>query len=302
MINKFLRNNIFTTLALLSILPFASCDDMDEAERITAGKPETIVVQPETLTVVAEGETFTYVDEHRLLIEDFTGWNCVNCPNIADFLTSQVTNNYPSVLVSLHMTTNSFSANHPDGYNCASADSIANMIYGSTVASQMPLPSVSIDQANSEDGVTSSNTTVLGKLALERFTACNITKTAPQAGIAVNVAEKGDNTYSISTLVNYKGASSCNLKLWLIEEGLISRIQNSTSGYLRDYENHGILRQVINGSYEGQNITLNAEGQAVVHTNLNLSGKNYVAQNCRVVAIITDANGVVVNCNEKELK
>lgn len=302
MINKFLRNNIFTTLALLSILPFASCDDMDEAERITAGKPETIVVQPETLTVVAEGETFTYVDEHRLLIEDFTGWNCVNCPNIAEYLTTAITSNYPSVLVSLHMTTNSFSAKHPDGYNCASADSIADLIYGQPVASQMPLPSVAIDQVNSEDGITSSNTTTLGKLALDRFTACNISKTAPQAGVALNVADKGNDTYSISTLINYKGAADCNLKLWLIEEGLKSRVQNSTSGYLRDYENHGILRQVINGAYTGQTVSLKADGLAVVRTQLNISGKGYAAENCRVVAILTDANGVVINCNEVKLQ
>lgn len=302
MINKFLHNNIIITLALLAALPFASCDDIDEADRITTGPGEMIKIQPKTVTIEVEGETFTYVDEHKLLIEDFTGWNCVNCPNIADYLTTAITSNYPSVLVSLHMTTNSFSARHPDGYNCASADSIADMIYGQAVASQLPLPSVAIDQVVSEDGVTSSNTTTLGKLALDRFTACNINKTALQAGVAINIANKGNDSYSISTLVNYKESASCNLKLWLIEEGLKSRVQNSTSGYLRDYENHGILRQVINGAYTGQTVTLKTDGQAVVHTQLNISGKGYVAENCRVVAILTDANGVVINCNEKELQ
>lgn len=302
MINKFLRNNIFTTLALLSILPFASCDDIDEADRITTGMGEMIIMKPETLTVNAEGETFTYVNEHKLLIEDFTGWNCVNCPTIATFLTTQITNNYPSILVSLHMTTNSFSSKHPDGYNCASADSIADLIYGQAVASQMPLPSVAIDQVSSEDGITTSNTTTLGKLALERFTACNINKTEPQAGLAINVDNKGDDTYSISTLVNSKEVADCNLKLWLIEEGLISRLQNSTNGYLRDYENHGILRQVINGAYTGQKVSLNNDGLAVIHSQLNISGKGYIAENCHVVAILTDANGVVINCNEVKLQ
>lgn len=294
-----LNKKIFFGIAALGLMmAAASCDELDEAERVTIGKTETVVMAPDTLITVLYDETFTVVDEHRLLIEDFTGWNCVNCPNIAEFLTTQITNNYPSVLVSLHMTTNSFSKGHPDGYNCASADTIANMLYGSAIATQLPLPSVAIDQTATDDGITSSNTTVLGKLALDRFMACNIYHTASKAGIGINVTSKGNDTYSISTCV-LGPSNNLNLKLWLIEEGLVSRVQNSTTGYLRDYENHGILRMVINGDCSGEPLR---DFQTVSHHNLNISGRGYKAENCRVVAIVSDPNtNEVLNCAEVEL-
>lgn len=295
-----LNNKIFSGIAALGmmLLGMASCDDIDEAERVTQGDSETMLVMPGEVIAVIDGETFAFLDQHVLLIEDFTGWNCVNCPTIADYLTTQITKSFPSVLVSLHMTTNSFSKGHPDGYNCASADSIANMLYGSAVASQLPLPSVAIDQVATEDGISTSNTTLLGKLALERFTAFNIEKSAPQVEVAINVTDKGSDSYAISTYVNCP-LSNYNLKLWLIEEGLISRVQNSTSGYLRDYENHGILRMVINGDCRGENLS---KDEHLARHNLNISGKGYKAENCRVVAIVSDATtNEVLNCAKVEL-
>lgn len=313
MTNKYLRFNTLALLALATLGTMSSCDDIDEVDRITSGKAETVVIAPDTLTVEFGGETFTYVDEHKLLIEDFTGWNCVNCPTLAEFLTTQITSSYPSVLVSLHMNTNSFSARHRDGYNCASADSIADYIIekdkflaGNTTASGLPLPSVTIDQTANDDGrILDSNQNLLSKLALNRFSACNIDKSAPQAGIGINVSNQGNGKFGISTYVKYNGP--CNLKLWLIEEELRSSRQNSSSGYLKDYLNHGILRMVINGAYSGDDLTLNGDGEVVAHHTLNIADKmegdkGWNPVNCRVVAILTDpATRQVINCNEVEL-
>lgn len=302
MTNKFLRHNILAALALAVTLPMASCDDIEEADRVIKGTPNSYDRTFETSSIEIDGETFSINDEHKMLIADFTGWKCVNCPTVAEAITKNILPNYPSVLVSLHMTTNWFSMNHRNGYNCASADSIADWIYGSAIASQLPLPSVSIDNVVYNNNILNSNTTDLENLAASRFKECNVDKTAPQANLSVNVKDNGNGSYAISTLVIYPKAKSCNIKLWLIEEGLISTVQSSMNGYIQNYENHGILRQVINGSYEGQDITLNADGQAVVHTNLNISGKDYVAGNCRVVAFITDVNGrTIINSTEAHL-
>lgn len=301
---KYINNKtLLGALVGAALLPLASCDDIDEADRIVTGKLETVVVQPDTLTLEVEGEAFTYVDEHKLLIEDFTGWKCVNCPTVAEYLTTQITNNYPSVLVSLHMTTNSFSQRQADGYNCASADSIADLLFGEAIASKLPLPSVAIDQVKTEEGFATAKQNVLGALALSRFTACNITKEAPQVGIGINVEPLQDAAvFDIHTLVNAADLKSCNLKLWLIEEGLRSKMQQSSNGFIKDYLNHGILRMVINGACTGQEVSLNDDGQAIVRHRLNLEGLGYVGENCRVVAIVSDENGVVMNCNEVELE
>lgn len=299
---KILRSTLSILGALIFAVPFTSCDDIAESERVIEGEATGYGKNFETSFVVVDNEMFTVNHEHNLLITDFTGWKCVNCPTVAEALTTKIIPNYPSVLVSLHMTTNSFSMNHIDGYNCASADSIANWIYGSTIASQLSLPSVSIDNVTYQGSVLNSDVNDLEQLAASRYKACNIEKTEPVANISINVKDNGDENYSISTLVMYPNATQCNIKLWLIEEELISRVQSSMTGNIRNYLNHGILRQVINGSYEGQDITLDNEDKAVVHTNLNISGKGYKPENCRVVAFITDVNDrVVINCAEAHL-
>lgn len=297
---KSFRNILLALLALA--IPLTSCDDIDEADRVVTGTPTTYDRTFETNTIEVGSESFPIDNEHKLLIADFTGWKCVNCPTVAEALTTKIMPNYPAVLVSLHMTTNSFSMNHREGYNCASADSIANWIAGENIATKLSLPSVSIDNVTYKDQVFNSNTTDLENLASERFKACNIDKTVPQTSISINVTPVGDDTYDISTLLIYPHGHGLTLRLWLIEEELISSLQSSTSGIIRNYINHGVLRQVINGSYEGQNIIFGPEGQAIVHTRLNIAGKGYKPENCRVVAFITQPGGKdVLNTNVTEL-
>lgn len=303
-----MKNTIIrSTIALAAVaLTLASCDDIELADRVVKGPVNEYDRTFETSEITVDGETFTIEDEHKMLIMDFTGFMCINCPIVAEFLTTKITPVYPSVLVSLHMTTNSFSANHIDGYNCASADSIANWLYGSNVASTLPLPSVSIDNMDINGNVFNNNTTDLENLAVSRFKMCNIDKSVYSPVISLNVEDLGDGKYDISTLVIYKqGRGMCDLRLWLIEENLISTIQasqTSMTGYIPGYMNHGILREVINGSYMGQRLQLNSLGEAVAHNKLDISQKNYKPENLYVVGIVTSTSGeVIMNCNKVKL-
>ena len=89
-------------LGLLGLMVITACDDINEVDRITVGKVEEHKMEAETKTVEVEGKTFVYTDQHNILIEDFTGWRCVNCPNMAAFLANNIEIIYPSVIVSLH--------------------------------------------------------------------------------------------------------------------------------------------------------------------------------------------------------
>lgn len=296
----------YQTLLLLAAagLGLAACDDVAEADRIIEGPTETFAVVPDTVTMTVDGEEFTYIDEHRLLIEDFTGWKCVNCPNVANFLTTSITPIYPSVLVSLHMTSNSFSSGHPNNLCCASADSIADWIYGSSIASMMSLPSVTIDNVPYGDSPFVSDDNSLSGLAMMRYSDGNLYYSVPKVGIALNVTSDAADQYSISTLINYPRAANgqYTLRLWLIQDNVISLMQASSTGWVRNYTNHGVLREVINGSYEGQTVTLDGEGKAVAHTRLDITGKGYAAGYCYVVALVTDTDGSeVLNCNKAKL-
>lgn len=288
---------------LAGILCLASCGDLAEDERIVLGEKEQYGISVETSYLVQyDNQQFKLDNLHRMLIADFTGWRCVNCPNMADFLTTKITPSYPSVMVSLHMTTNSFSAGHLDGYNCASADSILNWMAGENLATKIGLPAVSFDNVRSSKGVLISDQVELENIAQNRFKETNIAKTTPRVSIGLNSEMSEEGIYDISTLVIGPNGMNVKLQLWLIEEGLKSTIQSSTPDYIQGYENHGILRQVINGGHEGQSLKLADEGAACTHHKLNINGKGYNAENCRVVAIITDENTrEVLNCLETNL-
>ena len=86
-------------LGLLGLMVITACDDINEVDRITVGKVEEHKMEAETKTVEVEGKTFVYTDQHNILIEDFTGWRCVNCPNMAAFLANNIEIIYPSVVI-----------------------------------------------------------------------------------------------------------------------------------------------------------------------------------------------------------
>lgn len=288
---------------LASILSLASCGDLAEADRIILGETDQYGISVNTTFMVQYGdETFEIDDLHRMLIADFTGWKCVNCPDMAEFLTGKILHDYPAILVSLHMTTNSFSAGHFDGYNCASADSILNWMVDDNMASKVGLPSVSIDNVKGSQGVLISDQVELENVVQSRFKDKNVAKNTPRIIIGLNSEMSEEGIYNISTLLIGQGTESVRLQLWLIEEGLKSTVQSSMNGYIQGYENHGILRQVINGGHEGQILNLGEEGAACPHHRLNINGKGYNPENCRVVAIVTDVNTrEVLNCLETNL-
>lgn len=313
---KYFSKNIF--LAYLSLAAFAACDDIDMAERITEGKVEQHIVTAQEVTVEADGETFTYIDQHRLLIEDFTGWRCVNCPNMAAFLKNNIEDVYPSVVVSLHPASNSLSNTDrvasQFSLSCTLADEIANTLAGTAIASSMNLPTVSIDQLKYDGQILQSGDTAtvynnLRQIAYNQYIRYNVTNKVP-LNIAINATKQSSGNYQISTLIAltadltelhgpfFNGLSLC-LQLWLLEDG-IEAWQSTQTGVERNYINNNVLRTAINGN-QGETISVAADNVVKKHT-LSFEGTNYVPENCRVVAIVSDpATHEVLNCAEVEL-
>lgn len=294
-------------LGLFSLVAFNACDDIDEVDRISIGKTEKHTVVAEDVTLEVDGQQFTYTDQHRMLIEDFTGWRCVNCPNMAAFLANNIESVYPSVIVSLHPSANTLSNTDKAPFNlsCTLADEIANSVAGSNIASSMSLPAVSLDQ-KAYDGQTiqSGDTTTvynaLRSFAFEQYTLYYI-KGAPYANVAIKAEKQADNKFQLSTLIvpgKFSNRNVC-LQLWLLESGILA-YQSTQSGMIQNYENNHVLRAAINGN-QGEIISLTEENIVKKHT-LSFDNTEYVADNCNVVAIISDpTTHEVINCVEVEL-
>ena len=286
----------------------SSCDDIDDMKRVTIGNMEEYKIEGDNITVEVDGQSFTYTDLHRILIEDFTGWRCVNCPNMAAFLVNNIENIFPSVVVSLHPASNSLSNTDQVAsrfsLSCTLADEIANTLAGTTIASSMSLPAVSLDQKaingqilQSGDTMTVYNT--LRSLSFDQFTSYYVNH-APFVNLAINVKQSSDN-YLLSTLL-VPGTfinKEVKLQLWLLESGIVA-YQSTQSGINREYVNNHVLRMAINGN-QGEVIALGEDYVVKNHT-LSFEGTSYNADNCSVVAIISDPNThEVINCIEVEL-
>jgi len=296
-------------IGLFGLLAFTACDDIDEVDRITNGEIEKHEVVAEEVTVEADGQSFTYTDQHRILIEDFTGWRCVNCPNMAAFLANNIKAVFPSVMVSLHPAANTLSNTDQVAsrfsLSCTLADEIMNTIAGSNIASTMSLPAVSLDQKAYEGQVIQSGdtTTVFNILRSQAFELYSIyyIDGKPYANLAINVEKQSDTKYQLSTLIAPASYSNkdIRLQLWLIENGIVA-YQSTQSGVVRDYVNNHVLRMAINGN-QGETLTLNEDNIVKKHT-LSFEGTSYVVDNCSVVAIVSDPNThEVINCVEVDL-
>lgn len=297
----------FVTI-VVCLLMASACDDIDETNRVTIGNMEEYKIEGNDVTVEVDGQSFTYTDLHRILIEDFTGWRCVNCPNMAAFLVNNIENIFPSVVVSLHPASNSLSNTDQVAsrfsLSCTLADEIANTLAGTTIASSMSLPAVSLDQKaingqilQSGDTMTVYNT--LRSLSFDQFTSYYVNH-APFVNLAINVKQSSDN-YLLSTLL-VPGAfinKEVKLQLWLLESGIVA-YQSTQSGINKEYVNNHVLRMAINGN-QGEVIALGEDYVVKNHT-LSFEGTSYNADNCSVVAIISDPNThEVINCIEVEL-
>ena len=244
-------------LGLLGLMVITACDDINEVDRITVGKVEEHKMEAETKTVEVEGKTFVYTDQHNILIEDFTGWRCVNCPNMAAFLANNIEIIYPSVVVSLHPASNSLSNTDQVAsrfsLSCTLADEIANTLAGSNIASSLSLPAVSIDQKpyNGQILQSGDTTTVynsLRSLAYEQYYSYFIDM-KDYANLAIHVNQESKGNYQLSTLIlpgTYYDRS-VRLQLWLLESGIVA-YQSTQSGINREYVNNHVLRMAINGN------------------------------------------------------
>ncbi len=311
--NKKMPNRkIFASLAMtVGLLIAASCDDIDEVDRITVGEVQKTAVTGEQVTVEFGDQTFTYTNQHRLLIEDFTGWRCVNCPNMAAFLHQNIESVFPSVVVSLHPAANSLSNTDAVAsrfsLSCTLADEIANMVAGSTVASSMSLPAVSINQKpyNGQTLLSGDTTTVynsLRELAMSEYKYYNLFNDGRLTNIAVNVEKISDKQYNLTTLVLKKEndkIANIRLQLWLLESGIVA-YQSTQTGVNREYVNNHVLRMAINGN-QGE-VIKGMYGDFTKSYTLSLEGTNYVPENCSVVAFVSDpSTNEVLNCIEVKL-
>lgn len=256
-----LHNILYSAAMAAMAIALGSCSNIDENERlIEVEKPHV---------------------NRPVLIEDFTGQWCKNCPNAADEL-EQLAETYGKdaiIGVAIHSGPNGLQGGTDDMPGLMT--DLGNEYYKHFGIDYQP-------QGQVNRG---------GKLAYTAWAAAVYTEIqkTPLMNIAV------DNDYSSTTrklTINAKvegvegigTIANCKLQVWLIEDGIKSVQVMPDGSYNQQYILNHVLRDAVNGTW-GEPVIISEDAAAEKTYTYDIPAK-WNADNVSVVAFVYDSNGV----------
>lgn len=260
---KKIRNIIYAMAC--AVLTLASCDTVDENDRYLA--------YDDGLSGVTDGtdESGRPTSVQRaVLIEDFTGQMCVNCPNAVPVIEG-LEHAYPGKIVAVAIHSGMVL---PTTGNLALHTPIGEQYYKDAGSPAQPAGRI-----GRVGGTSLPDMWGLGAQEILKQQSpvwLGVTNAYDEAARKVTIAV---NAYGIE-------AASGNLQIWLTEDGIAAPQVGQTN-----YVHNHVFRDAVNGAYgepfaiaKGEDKTVTAEATLADH---------WVAANMSVVAFVYDASGVL---------
>lgn len=247
--------NIFKLglLAGCSILAFTSCNDIPESDRLIEVAPIEV--------------------KRVVLIQEFTGLWCSNCPKGAKVV-HDLQEEYPGSIIAVNMHPNDPSQNRPlNGLSLTSDEAI--VMY----------------KAFNPKGFPSALVNGVGPYELPelwRNYVSSALKEETKVGISINTAynastRKLDVDYNVNFTDNYNGELS--VMVWIIEND-IKGWQIDDGKPDKNYTHQHVLRASANGEW-GQQIGNNFSWDQSIDGKASIVlDEEWVAENCQVVAYV----------------
>lgn len=242
--------NIFALSALA--LAMTACDKIGENERYT--------------------EVSGVNDARKVLVEEFTGQFCPNCPLGHEAL-DNIMSMYPknAVIVSIHAGDMAF---EDEEFGLKTAE-------GDTYAAKWGIqqyPSAIVNRA----------TTALSDRSQWQGAVFSAAKAAPIADIKLS-AEVADGKINITSALSSQTTTAANYQLWITEDK-ISAMQLKGEEYIMDYTHNHVYRATVNG-VGGESVILSS-GDLTLNNSIAVNPKWNTA-NLNVVAFIYNDKGVL---------
>ncbi len=246
-------------VALLATFGIVGCDPVDEDDRY---------VEVEGVTV-----------ERSVLLEEFTGQNCSNCPT-AHRVIEALQKQYGASLVSVSIHAGSFA--YPEGsmepafqtFKTAEGDTYANM-WGI-----QDYPS----------GVVNRRSGVLLHDAWAAAIYGELQRTTPLS-IKLDASLDDDNgSVQITTTLASSESLSGKLQLWVVEDSITS-LQLDGSTLLPEYRHNNVYRASVNGV--GGETVQSEPGASLTLTHSVALKPRWNAQNLRIVGFVYNDSEVL---------
>lgn len=247
-------------LYLLLVLPlFSSCDQVDENDRyIEVGQIQV---------------------ERRVLLEEFTGQHCTNCPE-AHAVIEKLEEQYGEDLIVVSIHAGSFGVPSPFGLMQEEGDVYAKR-WDITA-----YPAGVVDRTGSQmtmDSWASAIRTEYGK------------ETDLEVDLKANLSDNGETIYITTNLLCSSDLSG-SLQLWVVENGIVAQQYNGNQT-VNDYVHNNVFRACVNGLW-GEEISLKG-GELQEFNNsiaVQLTGtpiSKWNVDNLYIVGFVYNDSGVV---------
>ena len=263
---------IFLFSAVAASMAFVSCDNIPEEDRyieVEVNKSEKVV-----------------------LLEDYTGMQCVNCPDAAaiiDNIHHTFGDNF--IAVGLHPTSGPYQAVMPgkDGVmvNLSSDDADAYYKKYSVKA----FPTAMIDRSTFDGSKLLDNKDKWAAYVNQQMTASTPVNLSMES-----TYDATTRTVTLATDIEFSEAvgETLYLQLWVIENGIIGP-QVTAKGVNWEYEHNHVLRSAINGTWgESLGASFNANQRLETITTTYTLNEAWKAGNCEIVGFVYRASDDVI--------
>ena len=229
---------------------------------------------------IAEDERLIYVEPAKaarnVLIEDFTGQRCVNCPEASRSIKAIKEVYGDAVIpVAIHCGPYGFAGNaNTVGLMTETGKEYWDNWFESTQG--QPVAKINRGEANNDY----MNWSSLVAKAMEQETDVQISATATY--------DSNSRQVDINTTTLAPAGKKAKLQLWITEDDIVA-LQLDGSTTVRDYVHEHVFRAAVNGTW-GEDIVYGSDILTKHHT-ITLAD-NWVPEHCNIVIFVYSDNGV----------
>ena len=256
---------IFNILTIFAIALFSACDTIDEDDRFI-GPVE-------------------FTPKKNVLIEDFTGQRCLNCPTASEAVKSlqDLYGKEHVIAVAIHGGSMSMPSSNGFGLATETGEEY-NKYWG---IDSWPKGMVDRNAANPAGGAT--NYTSWAAQVIQRLVE------EPKVEIAVSNATYDADSLKLNITVDLATKEKLNgkVQVWLTQNDIVGYQVMPDGSHNMEYTHNHVFRAAVNGTW-GEDVVLGKGEEASLTYTVDLNGQEWVPENLAVVAFVyNDQEGVL---------
>ena len=229
-------------------------------------------------------------NKRKIIIYDFTGHQCVNCPSAHNMI-KDLQNLYgDSVIIPIAIHCTSFANTRPSGkftydFRTEIGDSLGGREGSIGFYGSLALPTGLVNNLLSEKMCGVSSWAVETQKYIASY---------PEFFIKIQTNFTADSTISanIKVITNIINSRKLKLIVFLTENNIIQG-QEAKPNYIPDYEHNHILRAGFNSAFgnfiKNNNDKLEYNSEIIKNYSISAKNKDWKIENCSIVAFVYDA-------------